>query len=283
MNGHGSDDHQSTAPASPRSPHRASDAGSTAPPTTRKHRAARTNATGSTIRRRLPRSRKLLAVCAHPDDESFGLGAILAAFTAQGTRVRELCFTRGEASTLGNDRRSLATLRARELNHAARLLGVEEVQLLDYPDSRLQHVPLDRLISEVDRHLADTDLLLTFDTGGISGHPDHRRVTEAALAATARSGTPVLAWTIPEPVAAALNAEFGTAFIGAPVNAIDIAITPDRQRQRDAIRAHDSQARDNAVLWRRLELLGAYEYLRWLGPSTAHNRRDERPAHLHRP
>jgi LmbE family N-acetylglucosaminyl deacetylase len=41
-----------------------------------------------------------LAVIAHPDDESFGLGAVLAAFGA-GTQVRVLCFTRGEASTLG--------------------------------------------------------------------------------------------------------------------------------------------------------------------------------------
>ena len=167
---------------------------------------------------------------------------------------------------LGNDRRSLAVRRARELHQAARLLGVGEVQLLDYPDSRLQNVPLDRLINEIDRHLADADLLLAFDAGGISGHPDHRRVTEAALAAAARSGTPVLAWTIPESVAAALNAEFGTAFIGTPVNAIDIAIVVDRQRQRAAIRAHHSQSRDNPLLWRRLELLGAHEYLRWLHP-----------------
>ena len=52
-------------------------------------------------RQRLPRAGHVLAVCAHPDDESCGLGAVLAAFSGQGARVRVLCFTCGEASTLG--------------------------------------------------------------------------------------------------------------------------------------------------------------------------------------
>ena len=43
--------------------------------------------------------RSALAVIAHPDDESFGLGGVLARLAADGTRVRVLCFTRGEAST----------------------------------------------------------------------------------------------------------------------------------------------------------------------------------------
>ena len=45
--------------------------------------------------------RSLLAVVAHPDDESFGLGGVLAALAATGRRVSLLCFTAGEGSTLG--------------------------------------------------------------------------------------------------------------------------------------------------------------------------------------
>jgi len=37
----------------------------------------------------------VLAVVAHPDDESFGLGAVLASFAETGARVSVLCFTRG--------------------------------------------------------------------------------------------------------------------------------------------------------------------------------------------
>ncbi len=50
----------------------------------------------------LPAHTKCFYVFAHPDDESFRLGAVLGDFTAQGTRPgRGLCFTHGEASTLG--------------------------------------------------------------------------------------------------------------------------------------------------------------------------------------
>ena len=61
----------------------------------RRHQAA--------IKHALP-ARSVLAICAHPDDESFGLGAVLSAFVDAGARVSLLCFTRGEASTLHTTR-----------------------------------------------------------------------------------------------------------------------------------------------------------------------------------
>ncbi len=50
--------------------------------------------------REMPAWRSVLAVVAHPDDESFGLGAVIDALTSAGAAVHVLCFTRGEASTL---------------------------------------------------------------------------------------------------------------------------------------------------------------------------------------
>src|SRR5664280_261786 len=61
----------------------------------------------------LPTTRSVLAVCAHPDDESFGLGAALATFDESGTSTSVLCFTHGEASTLGADTPELGRVRAR--------------------------------------------------------------------------------------------------------------------------------------------------------------------------
>lgn len=214
----------------------------------------------------LPRAREVLAVCAHPDDESFGLGAVLGAFTAQGTRVRELCFTVGEASTLGQVERPLGEVRAEELTAAAEVLGVDHVQLLAYPDGGLDQVPLEELTRAVLGALAGADLLLVFDDNGITGHPDHRRATEAALAAASEAGVPVLAWALPQTVADQLNAEFGTAFGGRRRADLDIIIEVDRARQRAAIDCHATQSGDNPVLWRRLDLLGDREYLRWLHP-----------------
>lgn len=216
----------------------------------------------------LPRSRQVLAVCAHPDDESFGLGAVLSGFTAHGTRVRVLCFTRGEASTLGRPDCSLADRRAAELTAAAEALRIEDVQLFAYPDGALAQMPLDELTGRVADTLAGADLLLVFDDNGITGHPDHRRATQAALAAAAVFRVPVLAWALPQSVADQLNAEFGAGFQGRRIADLDIMIEVDRARQRAAINCHTSQSRDNPVLWRLLELLGDHEYLRWLHPPS---------------
>jgi len=203
-------------------------------------------------------------VCAHPDDESFGLGAVLDRFVADGAKVAVLCFTRGEASTLGIPGPALGELRRAELAGAAAALGIGRVELMEYPDGALATVPLDQLASAVASMTAEVraSLLVVFDEGGVTGHPDHCRATEAALA-----GAPaldVLAWVVPRPVADELNAAFGTAFVGRGEDEIDMTFSVDRARQWRAIARHQSQCGENPVLDLRLRLLGKDESLRWL-------------------
>ena len=216
--------------------------------------------------RELPAASAVLAVIAHPDDESFGLGAVLRALTDAGTRVTGLCFTHGEASTLGAAGVDLHQIRATELAEAAKALGISDIDLLGYPDGRLAEIPLaelaDLVVGAAVRGRAE--LLVVFDEGGVTGHPDHQHATRAALAASHRLGLPVAAWAVPDTVAAALNAEFSTTFVGRPPNEIDLVVTVDRARQRQAIACHRSQSRANPVLWRRLDLTGDREPLRWL-------------------
>ena len=218
----------------------------------------------------LPRARSLLAVCAHPDDESFGLGATLHAFALRGTKASVLCFTHGEASTLSREPApSLHEIRAGELSAAAKVLGLDDVELRGYQDGALERTPLHLLVSDVERctAAAAAELLLVFDEGGVTGHPDHRRATEAALAAG--GDLPVLAWAVPEHVAHALNDEFATTFVGRRDEDIDLRLEVDRRCQREAIGCHASQAADNLVLRRRLELSGDHEVFRWLrAPAT---------------
>ncbi len=212
----------------------------------------------------LPRVKEALVVCAHPDDESFGLGAILAALCGGGTRVRVLCFTHGEASTLGDTTQSLGEVREQELNSAAEVLGIDETKLMAYADGHLQEAPIDELVRLVEESIETAELLLVFDEDGITGHPDHSQATKAACIAAKRQSLPVLAWTLPKSVARQLNVEFGTAFVGRDDDSIDIVIDVDRELQREAIACHASQSLHNPVLWRRLELLGKREHLRWL-------------------
>lgn len=208
-------------------------------------------------------SHRLLVICAHPDDESFGLGAVIAAFVTAGTTARLLCFTRGEASTLGAAP-ELSTRRSGELSAAADALGISEVRLLDHPDSGLADVPTPSLAGEIDRMLGDADLILTFDSGGITGHPDHQAATRAAIAAGRRHGIAVLGWAIPDDVAAQLNREVPAAFVGTPPDRSDLVLAVDRATQHTAMAHHASQLASNPVPLRRLELQGDLEHLNFL-------------------
>ncbi len=208
----------------------------------------------------------VLVVVAHPDDESFGLGGIIASLTETGVPVDVVCFTRGEASTLGAGTRDLAAVRADELTRAAAVLGVRRVQLLDHPDGALASQSLEDLAGTVVTAAAQcgADALLTFDHGGITGHPDHQRATDAALSAGERLDLAVLGWAIPQPVAAALNTEFATGFVGRTADEVDHWLPVDRDVQQHAILCHASQATDNPVLARRLALMQGAEALRVL-------------------
>src|SRR5674476_931315 len=89
----------------------------------------------------LPVWTSVLAVVAHPDDESFGLGALLDAFARSGAGVEVLCLTHGEASTLHGAPGDLASLRGTELAAAAEVLGVTRAMLKDHPDGNLRDLP----------------------------------------------------------------------------------------------------------------------------------------------
>lgn len=216
----------------------------------------------------LPPWTDVLVVVAHPDDESFGLGAVISEFAASGARVRVLCLTQGEASTLGAEVDDLAAVRRSELEAAGGQLGIVGAELLDHPDGGLAGLSGDVLPAAVrsalDRDPADG--LLVFDPSGVTGHPDHQAATSAAVRVATERGLPVLAWTLPEPVATTVNLELGMSLVGYPTNELDLAVRCSRAAQLRAVRAHASQAVPSSPLWRRLELLGDTEWLRWLNP-----------------
>ena len=216
----------------------------------------------------LPAWPSTLVVIAHPDDESFGLGAVIDQLAAAGAAVHILCFTHGGASTLNQTQADLHRARETELRQAAAELGAVGITLLDYPDGGLVGITAAGLAA----HVADAATrvgasgVLVFDDTGITGHPDHRAATGAAVLAGRQAGRPVLAWTLPEAVAARLSAETGQGFSGQPPGWIDLCVRVSRQRQRRAALLHASQISPGAVLWRRLQLLGEFEHLRWLVP-----------------
>lgn len=138
--------------------------------------------------------RSLLAVFAHPDDESLACGGTLAWCAQLGADVSLLCMTHGEhgpgAGEHGARAEDVRRTRGRELESAARALGVRAVTLLDHEDGMLPWLPAATLRSAVEREIRARrpEVLVTFDADGLYWHPDHVAVHEAATAAVARLG-----------------------------------------------------------------------------------------------
>jgi len=214
----------------------------------------------------LPGWRRPLVVIAHPDDESFGLGALLTSFVQNGAVPAVLCLTHGEASTLRDIPGDLRTVRAQELRAAALTLDITAVEVLDHHDGHLRDCDPAVLVEAIRRaaRRERSDGILTFDVGGVTAHPDHDAATLAAVRAGLDLDLNVLGWTLPDDVARALNADLGTDFIGRPPDRIDLVLPVSRDRQLEAIREHPSQAIPGSAVWRRLSLQGDLEHLRWL-------------------
>ena len=155
--------------------------------------------------------RRLLLVHAHPDDESIGTGATMAAYAAQGAGVTLVTCTRGELGEIippglahlaadAGDR--LGEHRAGELAAACAALGVSDHRFLGGPgrwrDSGMMGLPSNRFpgcfwqadLGEAAAELAAVirdvapQVIVTYDANGFYGHPDHiqaHRVTRRAV------------------------------------------------------------------------------------------------------
>jgi LmbE family N-acetylglucosaminyl deacetylase len=128
----------------------------------------------------------LLAVFAHPDDESIAAGGLLAWCAERGARVSLLCLSRGGIGP-GAGADDLAATRARELADAARTLGIGEVVLLDHPDGMLPWLDDRVLETDVRRTIQrlQPEVVVTFDEDGLYWHPDHVATHDAPRAAVA--------------------------------------------------------------------------------------------------
>ncbi len=135
---------------------------------------------------------RLLVVVAHPDDESFGCGSVLARAASRSDETAVLCATRGEAGESRVDTDDVGTLRETELRAAADLLGVRAVRLLDHADSGMTGEPLPgtlaaadpaRLVAEVRATIDELrpEVVVTLDAS--DGHRDHAVMRDATLAA----------------------------------------------------------------------------------------------------
>ena len=152
--------------------------------------------------------RRLLAVLAHPDDETFLCGGTLARYASEGGRVSLICATRGEVGEISDPNlakpENLGDVREEELRAACRVLGVRDVIVLGYRDSGMDGAEdnnhpkafsrsdMGEIVGHVVRIVRRTrpHVLLTFDPNGGYGHPDHIAVHAAAVEAFSAASNP---------------------------------------------------------------------------------------------
>jgi LmbE family N-acetylglucosaminyl deacetylase len=124
-------------------------------------------------------SQKLLAVFAHPDDESFRPGGSLALMAAKSVKIFLLTATRGEAGFKEDkpicERNELGKVREEELRSACKVLGIQPPNFLGYNDKHLSEAPLDQIITEIVDVVEKyrPQVILTYGPDGVSGHQDH--------------------------------------------------------------------------------------------------------------
>lgn len=133
---------------------------------------------------------KLLCIFAHPDDESMGMGATLAKYSAEGVETSLVCATRGERGWFGPEEGNpglgaLGQLREGELRRAAETLGMRAVHFLDYVDGDLDKANPAEAIAKIVTHIRaiQPQVIVTFPPDGNYGHPDHIAISQFASAA----------------------------------------------------------------------------------------------------
>jgi LmbE family N-acetylglucosaminyl deacetylase len=202
----------------------------------------------------------LLAVFAHPDDESFRPGGTLALLAGRGVRVQVLTATRGEAGSCGDPPlcrpEELAGVREQELRCACAALGIAPPILLDYRDSELATVDEDEGAAQVGAVMRQVrpDALLTWPPDGLSGHPDHIAVSRWTALAFQQAAAP--GWDSPwllyyMAVPASLQQALGLNQLSAIDDAaitLAVDVLPVWERKLAAIRCHRTQLGQSPIL-----------------------------------
>ncbi|MEU8243336.1 PIG-L family deacetylase [Actinoplanes missouriensis] len=224
----------------------------------------------------------ILGVWAHPDDEAYLSGGLMALAADAGSRVVCVTATRGE---LGGD----PDQRAAELHACLGLLGVSEHRWLGYADGGCARIPpsgaIARLCAIIEEVRPDT--VVSFGPDGNTGHPDHRAVgrwVEAAVS-WAAPGTRLLQSAVTDDWAsrwAGVNTRFGVFEPGYPVRIAEsrlaLHLVLGGAPLERKVRALGAQASQTAGL---IAAMGPAEYAGWVADETFVERRPVLPGAWH--
>jgi LmbE family N-acetylglucosaminyl deacetylase len=140
---------------------------------------------------------KLLCCLAHPDDESLGTGGILARYAAEKIETYLVTATRGERGWPGPPEdnpglQKLGEIRTAELQNAAELLDIKEVNFLGYTDGDLDQADPTEATRKIAAYIRRIrpQVVITFDPFGAYGHPDHIAISQLTIGAIVAAAGP---------------------------------------------------------------------------------------------
>jgi len=217
-------------------------------------------------RDRAVKSRKLLAVFAHPDDESFICGGTLAKYAGEGVEITLVSATRGEMGRrMGNppylNRETMGAARERELRQACEVLGIRQLRFLDIRDKTVEFTDMEALTDRVAGLIAEIgpDVVLTFHER-YGGHPDHCAIGKATTAAWRRTGGGSPLYFITFGDAMAHPERYGLT----RRDVVRVDVDAQREAKLAAFRAHRCQTEIDEWVWlpdrEALARFGRYEY-----------------------
>ncbi|QHW31403.1 LmbE family protein [Paenibacillus rhizovicinus] len=210
--------------------------------------------------------RKLLAVFAHPDDETFICGGTFAKYAAEGVEMTLVSATRGEMGRrMGNppylNRETIAPARELELREACDHLGIGNLMFFDIRDKTVEFEDeelLTRRIEDLIREI-DPDVVLTFHEL-YGGHPDHCAIGKVTTAAFRRSATRGALYFITFGDAMERPERYGHT----RKDVIKVDVQAYNEAKLAAFRAHRCQTEIDEWVWlsdkEALSRFGRYEY-----------------------
>jgi N-acetyl-1-D-myo-inositol-2-amino-2-deoxy-alpha-D-glucopyranoside deacetylase len=234
------------------------------------------------------RGHSLLAIFAHPDDESLACGGLLAWCAHLGASVSVCCATGGElGSTAGMcaspppEPADIRRVRLGELRNAARTLGVTNLVVLDHEDGMLPWIGAEQLEADLGSTIRrlHPDVVITFGDDGLYGHPDHVAIHERTTASVAALGNDAPAlYYVTMPIGAmravAQHVAMADKILGIEVDAFGtcaaaatlvVDVGPFAASKLAAIKCHRTQVANDA-----LDLLTAADAERLIGTEHFH-------------
>jgi LmbE family N-acetylglucosaminyl deacetylase len=232
----------------------------------------------------------VLAIFAHPDDESLACGGTLARLSDEGARVVLLCASHGELGRIAEAARNGQpdSVRAGELWKAAATLDISDVLLFHHPDGELQWNQVASLLAEIMMTVRrfKPDAVITFGRDGLYWHRDHIGIFERTMKALSLLGPlvpPVYCVTMPPAVMPAVvhfaeargwkapESGFWSLAPDAFGDAADpptivLDVQPWAERKLNAIRCHRSQTGPEDPF----DLINAKQAREWLGTEHFH-------------